>query len=336
MSKFKRKILKVRQPLLDKLICEYISGHAPSRSSTAAACSVSTVTSGKVANALTECGFMDSRVFSKGEERPSAHLLFNDRSSVLIFDLSSSTYKMCVVNPGGRILLSLSHVYDPEISFEDNLYIFISRNGLKLKQSRLEFAAISVLYADEGQRESCFLPSVKISDYVNSVIYTILGKRVTSNLTVSSAIGEAVRFKAIELDNSHGGISSIFIGSRISSFHVYPSGSVTVCSPESVIPREELPDTVGLRFISKEKTDLLFIRIADFMAAAFTPSVLLLGSDILSPDNETADKIYRKFILTGRPVPVIYTRNESFPLEYIGASRYTLLSVIKKYIISDT
>lgn len=335
MSKFKRKILTVNPLLLDRLICEYISGHAPSRASVADACSVSTVTAGKVASALIECGFMDGRVFSKGEKRPSTHLLFNDRSSILIIDLSSSIYKMCVVNPGGRILLNLSHVYDPEISFDDNLNIFISRNGLKLKQSRLDFAAISVLYADDGQQNSAFLPSIKISDYIEGVIYTILGKRVTANLTVSSAIGEAVGFKAIELDNTHRGISSIFIGSSISSFHVYENGSVTVCAPESFIPREEMPDVTALRFMSKDKADILYARLSDFMAAAFAPSVLLLGSDFLSPDHETADKIYRKFILLGRPVPVIYTRDDSFPLEYIGAARHALRSVIKKYIFSD-
>jgi hypothetical protein len=96
-----------------------------------------------------------------------------------------------------------------------------------------------------------------------------------------------------------------------------------------------MPDTTALRFISKDKADLLFVRLSDFMAAAFAPSVLILGSDLLSPDHETADKIYRKFILMGKPVPVIYTRDDSFPLEYIGASRHALYSVIKKYIISD-
>ncbi|MBR3879234.1 MAG: hypothetical protein IKJ24_03820 [Clostridia bacterium] len=340
MSKFKRINLTVKSKTLDKLLNEYISGHAPSRASVAASCFVSKVTSGKVADALIGSGFMDGRIFSVGDERPSTHLLFNDRSSILIFDLSTSVYKMCVVNPTGKILLSLSHIYDPEVSFEDNLNIFISRNGLKLKKSKLEFAAMSVLYADACRQAQLdprisFLPPISLSAYVEEVIFTILGKRVSSHLTLSEAIGEAVKFKAIKLYGNGKGISYIFIGNRISSFHVYENGSAAICSPENILSREELSDLAHIRMIPKEKRDALFIRIADFMDAAFSPSVLLLASDVFSPDSDTADKICRKLALTGTSAPVIYTRDSSFPIEYVGAARYTLLTVIKKYITSN-
>ena len=339
MSKFKRMNLTLRPQLLERLLCEYISGHAPSRSFVAEACSVSAVTSGKVANALVKCGFMDARVFSVGERRPSAHLLFNDRSSILVIDLSTSVYKMNVVNPNGKILLSLSHAYDSEISFDDNLNIFISRNGLKLKRSGLEFAAISVLYADEGRRShderASSLPSIAFSEYIGDVIFTILGRRVMSHITVSYAIAEAIRFRAIDLGPTDTGISSVFLGSRVSAFHVYSNGSVTVCSPESLLTKAELVDVENIRLISKEKSDALFSRLADFMDAAFSPSALLLDSDILSPDRETAEKISRKLTLTNNRAPSIYVRDSSFPLDCIGASRHALLSVIKRYITSN-
>ena len=340
MSKFKRLNLTVKPNTLDNLLHEYISGHAPSRSSAAVSCNVSKVTSGKVADALIDCGFMESKIFSKGNERPSSHLLFHDRSSILIFDLSTSIYKMCVVNPTGEILLSLSHIYDPEVSFEDNLNIFISRNGLKLKNSKLEFAAISVLYADDfhhsrlEQRVS-FLPSISLCGYIEEVILTVLGKKVSSHLTLSSSISEAVKFKAIDLSVGHGGISSIFIGSRLSSFHVYENGSATICSPENILSREEIANITNIRLTSKEKSDSLFVKISDFMDAAFSPDILLLSSDILTPDIETAEMISRKFTLNGRSAPIIYTRNDTFPLQYIGAARHALLPVIKKYITSN-
>ncbi len=343
MSKFKRINLNVRQDTLDRLLYEYISGYAPSRASSAAAVSVSTVTSGKVADALMHCGFMDGRVFSVGESRPATRLLFNDRSSVLIIDLSTSVYKMCVVNPQGRTLLSLSHQFDPEISFEDNLYIFISRNGLKLKSSRIDFSAIAVLYANVSRKEGTYTseraistPSIAIKEYISDVICTILGREAKSHLTVSEAIGEAVKFKVIDLETIGRGISSIFIGSSIFSFHVYENGSVTVCSPENLLSREELSDLEHIRSLPKEKADALFVRIADFMDSAFSPSLLLLSSDILFPDNETGDRIYRRFTLTGRATPTIYTREGHFPLEYLGIARFTLLKVIKSYITTGT
>ncbi len=342
MSKFKKINLTVRPLLLEKLLFEYMSGHAPSRSSTADTCCVSTVTSGKVANALLDSGFMVGKIFSTNEKRPCKHLLFSDKASILLIELSTSVYKMSVVSPDGKISLCLSHTYDPEVSFDDNLNIFISRNGLKLKRSRIEFAAISVIYADEGRREqlerrnriSC-LPPIILRDYIDSVIFTILGKRVTTHLTVSEAIREAVKFRAIDIGASLRGISSVFIGTNSSSFHVYPSGSVTVCSPENILSKEELADIDNIRLIPKEKADALFVHISDFMDSAFSPSVLLLDSDIFNPDLETAERISRKFTLTSRQAPIIYTRNSSFPLAYLGAARCTIFSLAKKYIVSD-
>lgn len=341
MSKFKRINLNVRQKSLDNLLREYLSGHAPTRASVAKVLGVSSVTSGKVMDALISSGFMCGRIFSKNDERPATHLLFNDSSSVLIIDLSTSIYKMCIVNPSGKTLLTLSHVYDTEVSFDDNLNIFISRNGLKLKQSKFKFASICVLYADNHRHSSIefggstfALPPISMSDYIDEVIYTILGKRNAAHLTVSDALSEAVKFKVMDIDLCGRGISSIFIGSDISSFHVYENGSVTLCSPENILTKEELADINNIRLISKEKSDALFVRLADFMDAAFSSAVLILSSDILLPDNETNERICRKFALTGRAAPVIYTRDSCFPIGYIGAVRYALLLVVNQYITS--
>ena len=343
MSKFKRIDLTVKPQLLDKLLLEYLSGHAPSRLSAAEACNVSKVTSGKVADALISGGFMDVKIFSKGERRPSAHLLFSDKSSVLIIDLSGAVYKMCIVNPMGKILLTLSHAYDPEVSFEDNLNIFISRNGLKLKSSRLNFAAISVLYADAGRRGQLenmgrisYLPSILMRGYIEDVIFSILGRKVVSHLAVSEAIAEAVRFKAIDLDPLGRGISYIFIGSRVSSLHVYSNGSAVICAPQNMLTKAELTDIRNIRLIPKENADALFVKIADFMDSAFSPSILLLSSDILIPDRETGERICRKFTLTGRQAPIICTRDDSFPPEYLGASRAALLHIVKAHITSTS
>ena len=146
------------------------------------------------------------------------------------------------------------------MSFEDNLNIFISRNGLKLKNSKIEFAAISVLYTDDYRQSSleprvCFVPPISMKGYVEDVIFTVLGKRVASHLTLSGAIGEAVKFNTIELYCNEKGISYISIGSRISSFHVYENGTATICSPENILSREELSDLSNIRMIPKDGMD---------------------------------------------------------------------------------
>jgi len=342
MSKFRKVNLNIRPALLDNLLREFISGHAPSVLSVSDMCNVSRTTASKVAHALVKSEFMSEKVFSKNERRPCSHLLFDDKASILLVDLSSSVYKMSVVNPNGKSMFSSSYTYDASINLKDNINIFISRNGLKVKRSGLEFAAISVIYADECRRSqletrerTSHLPPISLCDYIEGEIFTILGRRVSAHMTVSEAMGEAIRFKAIDIDASVKGISSVFIGSHVSSFHVYPNGSVTVCSPENMLSAEELKDIRNINLISKERADLLFVHLCDFMDSAFSPSILLLDSDILEPDAETAEKISLRLTITNRPSPIIYTRNESFPLAYIGIVRSTLLSLVKKYITSD-
>ncbi len=342
MSKFRKVNLNIRPALLDKLLGEFLSGHAPSIASVSEAVKISKATASKVAHALVKSEFMCEKIFSKPDERPSSHFLFEDKASILLIDLSSSIYKMSIVNPNGRILFSSSYTYDSTTSLNDNLNIFISRNGLKVKNSNLDFAAISVMYADENRRRqlevqerTSHLPPILLREYIEDLIHTVLGKRVSIHITVSDAVSEAVKFKTLEIDTTKNGISSVFIGSHISAFHIYSGGSATVCSPENMLSGEEIHDLCNINLISKEKADRLFVHISDFMDCAFSPSVLLLESDVLLPDIETAEKISRRLTLTNRPAPLIYTRDNSFPLYYIGIARSTLLPIVKKYIASD-
>ncbi len=338
-SKFKRIKLKIRPALLEKLLFECMSGHAPSRQDVSEKCNVCTATSGKAVKALVDSGFMCKRIFSKNEQRPCSHLLFNDISSILLIDLSSSVYRMSVVHPNGSFLFSEKYIYDSSISFDDNLNIFISRNGLKLKRSRLEFTAISVLFSDENKRQSkvrvAHIPSIHLSSYIDSVIFTILGRRTATHFTVSSSISEAIKFRAIDLDLQKGGISSVYIGNEISAFHVFENGSAILCNPENILSRDELNDIQNIRLINKERSDALFIKLCDFMDSAFSPSIFLIDSDIAPPDAKTADKIACKFSLTDRATPIIYTRDNNFPLSYLGAARKTIFETAQKYITTN-
>ena len=171
MSKFRKINLNIRPSVLDKLLLEYMSGHARSRADVSELCQVSIPTAAKVAQALVKSEFMSENIFSNNEERPCAHLLFEDKASILLIDMSSSIYKMSIVNPNGRTLHTSSHSYDSEVSLDDNLNIFISRSGLETKQSGLDFAAISVMYADESRRtqlqmqeRTSHLPSILLRD----------------------------------------------------------------------------------------------------------------------------------------------------------------------------
>ena len=341
MAKYKNIKLNMRSDTLEKLIMAYLSGYAPSRASAAEMCSVSKVTSGKVANALLNSGFMTERIFACGGGRPSAHLFFRVSANILLVDLSSSVFKISICNALGQIKFHAEHEYDTSISPDDNLNIFISRCGIRAKKSNHSFNAISVIYADINSRaclENDFvcarLPQISDTDYISNVVYDIFGMRPIKNLTVSETISEAIRFKAHGI-TADSGISYVFIGDHISLFHVYPNSSVTVCSPQTLLDDDERKSLSLYGNMTKDDADRLFIRLCSFMGAAFSPSSILLESDKFSPDRETSEKIIKKFALANQNPPIIYTKSNKFPLCVIGAVRSTLFKLVKNYITAS-
>lgn len=341
MAKYKKIKLNMRSDTLEKLIMAYLSGYAPSRASAAEMCSVSKVTSGKVANALLNSGFMTERIFACGGGRPSAHLFFRASANVLIVDLSSSVFKMSICNALGQIKFHAEHEYDTSISPDDNLNIFLSRCGTCAKKSNHSFLAISVVYADGNSRtylENGFvcahLPQISDKEYIAKSVYDIFGKSPIKHIKVSETISEAIRFKAHD-KTADGGISYVFIGDHLSLFHVYPDSSVTVCSPQTLLDDDEKKSLSLYGNMTKEDTDRLFVRMCSFMVAAFSPSSILLESDKVFHDRETSEKIIGRFALANQNPPIIYTKSNKFPLCVIGAVRSTLFTIIKKYITAS-
>ncbi len=334
--------LKISPELLEKMLHSYLSGNAPSRISVANSCSVSKVTSGKVAKALLESGFMCERQFALKGERPCLHLFCRESIRVLLIDLSTSVFKMMILNANTEIKFSSEHVYDPTVGFNDNLEIFLSRCGLKLKRSDLKFSSMTVIYADSNSYTHIrsndaqfYLPTISMKHQIETAINAILSKKPDEHMTVSQAIGEAMKFNAIGNTDVRGGISYIFIGSHISSFHIYSNNAITVCSPYNMLSDEHHKALAKGRFISKNECDSIFVNIANFMDCAFSPSAILLESDLILPDDETADKLSQTFLITRRNTPMILYKTNEYPLRYLGAVRRTIFDLITKYIISD-
>ncbi len=332
MAKYKKIRLNMRQDNLESLLFSFTSDYAPSRASVANACSVSKVTSGKVADALLESGFMIERIFSTDGKRPCAHLFFRSVANVLVIDISSSVFKMSAADSYGEIKFHAEHRYDTAISTDDNLYIFLSRCASSARKSNRPFLAISVIYADGGSDEHYgrLLPRISDKESVTNAICDIFGKKPISHLTVSETVAEAMRFKAH--GNIPGGISYVFIGDHLSLFHVYPNGSITVCKAYALLSDIEKEHIVQERYLTKKDGDLLFVRLCNFMGAAFSPSAILLESDIYTPDGSTGEMIIRKFALSNLNAPIIFTKDNEYALCLIGAVRSMLFRILKKYI----
>ncbi len=339
MARYKKIKLNMRKENADKLILAFLSGYAPSRASVAKECSVSAVTSGKVAKALIESGFMVEKTFSKNDESCRSHLFCRECASILLIDISSSVFSIKIINSLGKVKFRSIYDYDPSVELLDNLYIFISRHGERAKKSGHGFCAISVMYADDNSCEyleneyvKCSLPRISDKALVTQTVYDIFGKKPASHLTVSQAICESIKFKVHGDMIGFGGLSYIFIGRHVSLFHIYENMSVTVCSPKVILDECGLVPASPHKYISSAKAEQLFIRLADFMGAAFSPSSILLESDTFEPSDETAQMITRKFSMLLNKSPKIYTKGNSHPLCELGAVRSTLYNIISRYV----
>lgn len=341
MTKHKRIKLNMRPSLVDDLIHAYLSGNAPTRASVSESCGVSRASAGKVAKALVESKIMCEKTFSMNGDAPSAHLFVDDDVNVMIIDLSTPRFSLALFDPNAQVKFQATYSYDTSVLFDDNLNIFLSRCGLKAKQSEHPYSAIAVIYADDARRAflenaeaKSILPSIHNEEKIDRLVFSVFHKHVTKHLTVSMAICESLKFNASSPILDKAGVSYIFLGSRLFSFHVYQNGSITVCSPQNILSDNEKELINKSLSISKDELDALFIRLAIFMDSAFCPAVMLLESDNLLPDDDTAQKLYRAFALKGITPPIIQYKSSDKPLYILGAIKSSLFAIAKKYIIT--
>ena len=341
MRSFRKIKLNMRPDLLDKLILAYLSDNAPSRTSVCENTGVCKASASKVANALIESGFMCERLFSlTRNERPRLHLFLRDTVRILLIDLSNPRFKMSIISNEASPIFESVYNYDSSINFDDNLNIFLSRCGLAVKHSEHRFCAISVLYADQEQanaiRGTAFqarIPSIRQKDVVSRAVYEIFRKMPDTHLTVSDALCESIRFN-VKGSTILNGSSYLFVGSKLLAFHLYKDGSKAVCSPEKLLTADEKNVLSQPHLMTKEDIDDLFVKLCGFMDAAFSPSNVVLESDIHIPDDITAQRITRNFTLTGRSTPLISAKTYDLDISSIskGILYNTVCSLIKCYI----
>ena len=339
MRGFRKIELKTRPDVLDTLIRAYLSDNAPSRTSICEDTGISKPTASKVASALIDSGFMCERLFSlDGKERPRLHLFLRDSVRILLVDLSSSQFKMSILAGDASVVLESAYNYDSSITFDDNINIFLSRCGLSVKHSGVGFSAISVLYADSSRINNLRqipLPSIKQKDTISHAILEILGKTPEKHLTISDAICEAVRFN-VNCTKVLSGVSYIFVGRTLLAFHAHTDSTKTVCAPERLLTNDETHVLQSPQSSTKESVDEIFIRLCRFMDAAFSPSIIILESDIHEPDDRTAQRISRDFALAGHNPPLISTisAERGSPVHLSGIVRSTVYALVKQHITS--
>ena len=177
MTRHKKIKMNMKASTLDRLTFAFLSGNAPTRMSVGDMCNVSKVTSGKVAKALVESKIMCERVFSLNKESPCSHLFIDDELLIMILDLSCEAFKMTLFDANAVSKFNASYNYDNSLGLDENLNIFLSRCGLKAKQSGRTFSAITVIYSDTSKHNHFdsqpHLPSIEDQEYISDAVYSL-------------------------------------------------------------------------------------------------------------------------------------------------------------------
>lgn len=331
----------MRPKLLESILLAYFYGNAPTRISVSQRCNTSVASVGKVAKALVESKIMCEKTFSLNGSPPCPHLFIDDDANTMLINLSSPTFHLTIFDPNAYVRFQATHNYDTSVTFDDNMNIFLSRCGLKAKQSGHPFSAIAVIYRDDYKQSylenldaQAILPHIANKDKISKLIYSVFHKFPTAQLTVSQAISEAMRFGITSGICGNEGVSYIFLGSRVSSFHIHKNNSVTVCAPQNILSEHERQLLIKKRSITKDELDSIFVKLSIFMDSAFSPSVILLESDYQLPDDETAKRIDRAFAQNGITPPIIRFKSSEEPLCVLGAIRSSMFSIAQKHILS--
>jgi hypothetical protein len=304
-------------------------------------CGASLSSVGKVASALVESGFMSERLYSvKSGCRPQNHLTLNDHCKIMVLDLSRITFTIHVISGESKCVFSDRHLYDPNVSFDDNLYLFLSRSGLKIKQRNISINSVCIIYADKDSTyagdtytPSFRLPTVDESFKVDQVISSIFKAKALVHMSVSDSIAQAIRFGLIDAVDAPYGVSYIFAGNHISAFHVSEDGQTTIFNvSELLLNDSEKASSVLSGAANLQMFCNTSFRLANIMCCVFRSQTVIIESDKFECNAATMHDISKRFAMCGIMPPRILNISHDIPLRTLGAARATLLAFIGRDI----
>ena len=296
-SRYNHRTLNIKSELVDSLVMAYLCKTPSTRAAVAEKCKVSKTTSGKVATALFECGFVTQRTYKDVSGRPALHLSLRENLSVMIIDLSRTRYSMRMVTVGGECTFESHHDFDTDISYEDNLTVFLSRSGYKAKLEGHRFDAICIVYSDTPRMEtiassslSAYLPQKCDEDKTLDIIRSVFGHRCVVYVSLSDAVSAAIKLGIIAASAQDNGASYLFAGTKLEAFHVHEN-AVNYCNAGSLLIDSRSVGTVMEKRVTHNEFNEVLLRLINLLCCAFSPSCIIIGSDIYSIDTDTISSI---------------------------------------------
>ncbi len=335
---FKSTRLDIKRDLLDRIIDGYLSDGSITRAHVAKNCNVSKTSSGKVASALAECGFMIEKVYADKGERPSIHLFPTENFNIMLIDLSCSRFSLSVVSTANQALFEEGYIYNTEISYEDNLNVFLSRCGYSLHKASKSYAAICVIYSDLPQSHRSLLlqgqvhlPSIHDKEKTFKIIHSVFRRYPDNFIGISEAVRAAAYYGLFPGTEYKYGISYIFAGSYLCALNA-SSTSIHHCDAGALIIGNTTVSNIMNKKLLPEELVTLLTACSNLMQCTFPSSPIVIDSDEYNLDKSLSANISRRFALSGQRAPNLIFSKAYPSVRGIGALKSTFALIVKRCI----
>ncbi len=339
--KFGNKKLNIKTEALNRLIDTSLTCDEITRASVSKSASVSLATAGKLLTAMDECRFTD-RIYKRdgGNGSPSKLHVIRDDISVLVLDLSSYSYSATVSLGNTKKVIFEKYTYGPELSFESNLLVFLSKIGMQISKLPYSVSAICTIIADDPERvlrtshsSACYAVSCADVAVVNHTCAQLFGTMPILNLTLSQALTCAARYGIISCGGVRANLSYIRFGDSFDATYL-PSKSAPVTFRFDRIILDEGKHFSTLAEAASSNYDLayLIMRSINFMDCAYPTDSFFVEYDIDSLGEGIQDYISRSFKASDVFLPQIQYLSSHPSAASLGASVAALSSFIKAHI----
>ena len=318
------------------LACEEITRTTVSQSA-----SVSLSTAGKLLTALDECRFTN-KIYKRedGCGSPSKLHVIREDISVLVLDLSSYSYSATISCGKVNKVIFEKYAYDPALSFESNLLVFLSKIGMKISKLSFSVSAICTIIADDPERllrtshaSACYAVTCADVSVVNHTCAQLFGIAPILNLNLSQAIHCAANYGIISYRDMRANLSYIRFGDSFDSIYLpYKSAPVYYKFDRIILDDGKRFSTLAETASSSYDLAYLLMRSINLMDCAYPTDTFFVEYDIDCIGDGVQDYISRFFRASDITLPQIQYLGNNPSAASLGASVAALSSLIKAHI----
>lgn len=336
-NNFKTVCVNLDRETLDQIIDSFLINEFPTRSTVNRFCGKSAKAISTVANALVETNIMGKKLYKDVDSTKSElHYTLSPRLCVVVIDISSSIFKISAFSKSLECIFFDKYVCNPELFFEDNFILFLSRCLAKLIELKIPYDNVCLIYSENSPDSipiTTDVPSIHNKEAVENIVAGIMRRSVLSHTTVSRSFADAKKYKLCDFEK---GACYLFFGTRLLLVYINDDGSVFCSYPERLIIKEQLTvrDRFSSAFTDSEFTSMLCL-LSNFAVSAFDPQTLFISSDTNDIDKNFIEN-YLQAYSTAKYTPPRVRVDSSRPSLYVkGAAVSAIAKLIKANILTN-